>query len=99
MLIYHIVTPEVWETFKDKENYHAASLATEGFIHCSFAEQLGGVLQRYYKDARKVLILTLDAEKLTSKPVNEPSTNNEIYPHIYGEINKSAIVDIEEKDI
>ena len=99
MLIYHIVTPEVWENFKDKDSYEAESLTTEGFIHCSFAEQLDGVLQRYYKDAEKVLILTIDTEKLTSELINEPSTNNEIYPHIYGEINKSAIIDIEEKVI
>ncbi len=59
MNIYHIVTPEVWEKFKDKDFYEAESLKTEGFIHCSFAEQLDGVLQRYYKDARKVFILTL----------------------------------------
>lgn len=99
MKIYHIVTPEIWEKFKDKDFYYATSLKDEGFIHCSFAEQLDGVLQRYYKDAEKVLILTVDAEKLTSKLVNESSTNNEIYPHIYGKINKSSVVDIEEKTI
>ena len=99
MNIYHIVTPEVWETFKDKDFYYAPSLKTECFIHCSFAEQLDGVLQRYYRDEEKVLILTLDAEKLTSELVNEPSTNNEIYPHIYGKINKSAVVNIEERKI
>lgn len=99
MLIYHIVLPEIWENFKDKEEYEAESLLTEGFIHCSFAEQLDGVLQRYYSDAEKVLILTLETEKLTSKLVNEPSTNNEIYPHIYGKINKDAIVATEERKI
>ncbi len=99
MLIYHIVTPEIWETFKNKDSYHAASLTGEGFIHCSFAEQLDGVLQRYYKDAGKILILTLETEKLTSKLVNEPSTNNEIYPHIYGKINREAIANIEERKL
>lgn len=97
MLIYHIVLPEIWENFKDKEEYEAESLLTEGFIHCSFAEQLDGVLQRYYSDAEKVLILTLETEKLSSKLINELSTNNEIYPHIYGKINKSAIVEINER--
>lgn len=97
MLIYHIVTPEVWEKFKDEEEYEAESLSSEGFIHCSFAEQFEGVLQRYYSGVEKVLILTIEPEKLTSKLVNEPSTNNEIYPHIYGKINKSAIVEIKEK--
>lgn len=91
--------PEVWEKFKDENEYEAVSLQAEGFIHCSFAEQLDTVLNRYYKDAEKVLILEIETDKLTSKLVNEPSTNNEIYPHIYGEINKDAIVGIEEREI
>ena len=99
MLIYHIVTPEVWEKFKAEDFYEAESLATEGFIHCSFAEQIEGVLERYYKGSGKVLILTIEPEKLTSKIVNEPSTNDEIYPHIYGKINRNAIVEIEERKI
>ena len=93
MLIYHIVLPKVWEEFKDKEFYEAESLKTEGFIHCSFAEQLDAVLERYYRDAGDVLVLTIEPEKLTSRLVNEPSTNNEIYPHIYGKINRDAIVE------
>ena len=97
MLIYHIVTPEVWEHFKDKEFYEAESLHTEGFIHCSFAGQIEAVLQRYYSDAERVLILEIDTEKLTSKLIEEPSTNNEIYPHIYGAINREAIVGIEKR--
>ena len=97
MLIYHIVLPEVWKEFKDKEAYQAESLAAEGFIHCSFAEQLEAVLARYYSDAGDVLILTVETEKLTSPLVNEPSTNDEIYPHIYGTINSDAIVSVERR--
>jgi uncharacterized protein (DUF952 family) len=99
MTIYHIVLPEIWETFKEQDFYYATSLNTEGFIHCSFAEQIEGVLQRYYQGIEKVLILTIDSEKLTSKLVNEPSTNNEIYPHIYGQINRDAIVGIENRTL
>lgn len=99
MLIYHVVLPEIWEEFKNKAEYTAASLETEGFIHCSFAAQLEGVLQRYYADAEKVLILTIEPTELTSKLINEPSTNAEIYPHIYGKINREAIVEITERDL
>ena len=97
MKIYHIVLPEVWGKFKDEKFYEADSLASEGFIHCSFADQLEAVLQRHYKGAEKVLILTIDVERLTSKLVEESSTNNEIYPHIYGRINRDAIVGIAER--
>jgi uncharacterized protein (DUF952 family) len=99
MKIYHIVLPEVWEKFKDKDFYVAESLKTENFIHCSFENQLETVLQRYYKGVRKVLILEIEPEKLIAKLVNETSTNGEIYPHIYGKINADAIVGIEERKI
>jgi uncharacterized protein (DUF952 family) len=99
MFVYHIVLPEVWENFKDRASYTANSLAAEGFIHCSYASQLADVLNRYYSNAGKVLILKLDTSKLTSKLVEESSTNEEIYPHIYGPINLDAVVEVEEQEI
>ena len=97
MLIYHVVLPSVWAKFDGMPSYQAKSLSTEGFIHCSYANQLEGVLKRYYADAATVVILSLDTGKLESKLVEEPSTNNEVYPHIYGTINRTAIVGVEER--
>ena len=97
MLIYHIVTPEVWEKFKDETEYEAESLQSEGFIHCSYRSQLEGVLERYYKNRSKVLILHVNPHLLTANLIADPSTGGEVYPHIYGKINKPAIVETEEK--
>lgn len=99
MHIYHIVLPEVWEKFKTRPSYQAESLQTEGFIHCSYANQLEEVLKRYYANAKRVLILTIDTEKLLSKLVEEPSTGGEVYPHIYGRLNHNAVVSVEEREI
>lgn len=99
MFIYHIVLPDVWERFKDRPSYQPESLATEGFIHCSYPNQLEAVLRRYYSNAATVLILKIDTEKLLAKLVEEPSTGNEIYPHIYGRLNHNAIVAIEERQL
>jgi uncharacterized protein (DUF952 family) len=97
MFIYHIVLPDVWERFKTRPSYQPESLTTEGFIHCSYASQLETVLKRYYSNVEKVLILKIDTDKLLSKLVKEPSTNDEIYPHIYGRLNISAVVDVQER--
>jgi uncharacterized protein (DUF952 family) len=99
MPIYHIVLPEIWEKFREKKFYETDSLKAEGFIHCSFADQVGTVLRRYYKDAERILILHIEPNLLTSKLVEEPSTGGEIYPHIYGKINIEAIVETEEKKL
>ena len=97
MKIYHIAIPERWDEQKDNESYEHESLHTEGFIHCSYAGQLDTVLARYYSGTPRVLILHIDPELLTSKLVEEPSTGGEIYPHIYGHINRGAIVEINER--
>lgn len=97
MLIYHIVLPEDWAAF-DTELYRAKSLETEGFIHCSFADQLDGVIKRYYKGVKKLVIIEIESDKLMSRVLKEPSTNNEIYPHIYGPINRDAIVGVKFKN-
>jgi uncharacterized protein (DUF952 family) len=99
MIIYHIVTPETWEKFADETEYEAESLQNEGFVHCSYRNQLEEVLQRYYQGEKKVMILHINPHRLTSPLVAEPSTNREIYPHIYGKINKSAIADVEERNL
>jgi uncharacterized protein (DUF952 family) len=92
MLFYHTTTPEQWAQYENEAFYAAPSLYTEGFIHASFAEQLDKTLELHFKGIEKVWILTIDSELLTSKLVVEASRNGEAFPHIYGVINKLAIV-------
>ncbi len=96
MIIYHIVLPDDWAAF-DTHLYRHPSLAAEGFIHCSFAGQLDGVINRYYSGAEKVVVLEIESEALMSRMILEPSTNSDLYPHIYGPINRDAIVDVKER--
>ena len=99
MLIYHIVLPEKWNSLVSSEHYAAESLETEGFIHCSYENQLPGVLKRYYSRVEKVVILTIETEKLKSKLVAETSTGGEVYPHLYGRLNHNAVVNVEEREL
>jgi len=94
MRIYHIVLPDKWNAFRGTV-YEHESLAAEGFIHCSFEEQLDEVLERYFRGVDVVTILEIDPTKLNSRLVVEPSTNGESYPHIYGPINTDAIIGAE----
>ena len=91
MLIYHIVLPETWAAF-DTDLYEVESLWIEGFIHCSFESQLDGVIARYYAGEERVIILEIETDSLMSRVLNEPSTGSEIYPHVYGPINRKAIM-------
>lgn len=99
MLIYHITTHANWEKYQGRPSYQTESLHTHGFIHCSYEGQVEAVLKRYYSSYPKVLILTIETEKLRSKLVEEPSTGGEVYPHIYGRLNHNAVLNVEEREM
>ncbi len=92
-LIYHVTTLEEWEMAQKNGFYKADSLEIEGFIHCSTAHQVEGVLERYFAGKTNLIKLNIDPNKLTSKLVYElsPSINQE-FPHVFGVINLDAII-------
>lgn len=91
--------PAHWKKSENESSYSAESLESEGFIHCSFEDQVDIVLKRYYGGAGSVVILEIDPQQLTSELKIERSTNDEMYPHIYGEINREAVVKIRERKL
>ena len=95
-MIYHVVSNTSWQNAVQQGFYEAASLAQEGFIHTSKADQVAGVLNRYYKGETDLLLLHIDESLLTSTLQYElaPSVNEE-FPHIYGPLNVDAVVKIE----
>ena len=94
--IYHITTAAAWKKAQHDGAYSADSLATEGFIHCSTTDQVAGVLDRYYKGQTNLVKLTIEKSKVTSPLIFELATSiNEVFPHIHGPINLSAIVKVE----
>jgi len=95
-VIYHVTTIQEWHAAKEKGFYTAPSFEAEGFIHCSEAQQVQGVLERYYHGKTNLLKLEIDTDKLKSKLQYDlaPSVNEE-FPHVYGPINLDAVIDTE----
>jgi uncharacterized protein (DUF952 family) len=89
--IYHLVLRCVWEEHPDQP-YRAESLASEGFIHCSFAAQVASSANRFYADARDLLVLRIDPARLTSPLREEASGSGEVFPHIHGPLHRDAVV-------
>ena len=94
-MIYHVVKNADWQRAITLGFYAAPSLATQGFIHTSKKEQVAGVIRRYYADQTDLLLLHIDESKLTAPLIYElaPSVNEE-FPHVYGQINLDAVVDV-----
>ena len=95
-MIYHITAAASWEAQIASKAFSAESLENEGFIHACNAEQIAGVLDRYFKGMTDLLVLEIDESRLSAEIKYEgggPTT--ELYPHVYGPIEKLAIVSIE----
>jgi uncharacterized protein (DUF952 family) len=92
---YHIVPAEVWERSDPTRPYAAASLVSEGFIHCTDGEAaLYATADRHFgDDPRALLVLTLDLAA-TGSPwrVDDPTG---IYPHVFGTIDRAAILAVQ----
>ncbi len=93
-IIYHIVSSENWAKFAGQPGYEADSLQTEGFIHLSEQHQIAGVLERYYQNTPDLLLLHIDPAKLTPELRYEEASNGDRFPHLYGPIDREAILHI-----
>jgi uncharacterized protein (DUF952 family) len=95
-MIFHVVTGQNWQNALQLGFYEAESLAKEGFIHTSTAEQVAGVLERYYPNQNNLFLLHIDETKLTAPLKYElaPSVNEE-FPHIFGRLNLDAVAKVE----
>ena len=91
--IYHLTTQDAWNAARTAGEYRAESLATEGFIHASTAEQVEASANRFFALETNLLLLELAPEQLKSPLRWEASSHSEHpFPHVYGPINVEAVV-------
>ena len=89
--LFHIVAVRDWAVAEAVGTYTPESLGTEGFVHCSYAHQVAGVLDRRFPGATDVVVVEFDASALDVR--NEDSYGEGIsYPHVYGAIPTGAAV-------
>ena len=89
--IFHLTTALEWEAAQQAGAYRADSLETEGFIHCSYVEQVERVAQARYRDTPDLVILAVDATGLDVRDEQGDSGSDERFPHVYGEVPISAV--------
>lgn len=98
MKIFHVATAADWREAQASGRYitstRGRTLAEEGFIHASRADQWQGVRERFYADVSEPLVLlVIDTDRLTAPVVEEPvSDSEETFPHVYGAIDSKAVV-------
>jgi uncharacterized protein (DUF952 family) len=89
--IFHITQRSKWSTAKNLGSYRGDTLAAEGFIHCSTIGQVVGSANRFFAGQQDLVILVIN-EDLIQPTVQYEGEPDNLFPHIYGELNVGAVV-------
>ena len=91
--LIHVTTRELWEAGAARGSYVPPGFESEGFIHCCTRSQLERVLADHFEAQDAVCLLVLDAAVIKAEVKYERAANGDDYPHIYGPIEPSAVIE------
>jgi glutathione S-transferase len=96
--LFHIALPADWARAQHDgmvtDSTRDVSLEQEGYIHCSFAEQVAATARRFYGDLPEIVLLRVDPDRVTSPIVVEDLVGSGVeFPHVYGPIDVSAVLE------
>ncbi|MHB8507309.1 MAG: DUF952 domain-containing protein [Candidatus Dormibacteria bacterium] len=95
--IFHVARRAKWEAAQATGEYRQSTLDSTleeiGYIHCSFEHQLAAVAAKHYRGQRDLVLLEIDPW-LVGADIRDENTSGgeELYPHIYGALEITAVV-------
>ena len=93
-MLYHLISQYYFDGQPADEPYAPASLFAEGFIHLSATpQQVTWVANAFYAQVLDLVALVIDEAQLDA-PLRWDETPDGPFPHLYGPLNRDAIVDI-----
>lgn len=96
--LFHLASRATWASAKRAGSYESSTrdqlLSEVGFIHCSYLDQILKSADRFYAgvDPEELVILVIDPVRLDAELIVEPTGSGEMFPHIYGPLNPSAVL-------
>jgi uncharacterized protein (DUF952 family) len=99
-LIHHVALARDWADAQAAGEYAVSTLgrtlAEEGYIHASRADQWPGVRARFYAGVTEPLVLlVIDPDRLAAEVRDEAVPGlEETFPHVYGPIDLEAVVEV-----
>ncbi len=94
-LIFHICRQREWEAALDSGEYAGSSQdLADGFIHFSAADQVVRSAAKHRAGQTGLVLLGVDPEALGEALKWEPSRSGKLFPHLYGHLRPSAVVEI-----
>jgi uncharacterized protein (DUF952 family) len=93
--IYKISPASAWREAERQGVYKgSADDLRDGFIHFSTAAQVAETARRHYFGQTGLFLIAVDADALGDALRWERSRNDELFPHLYGELDIGAVTAI-----
>jgi len=96
-MMFHITTQDAWDEAARAGSYRADTLETEGFIHCSSAEQVAEVANVRFRGREDLVLLWIEPERVRAEiKYEDASDGSGTFPHIYGPLDIDAVARVTE---
>jgi uncharacterized protein (DUF952 family) len=90
--IYKITSASAWREAERQGVYRgSADDRRDGYIHFSTASQLAATARKHFAGQTGLFLVAVDAAALGDALRWEPSRNDELFPHFYGELDPAAV--------
>lgn len=104
MQVFHLALRGEWDDAVERARPYdrstiGVSLAEEGYIHCSFPDQVAATAERYYAGRDDVVVLVVDTGRLDVEVrVEDLHGSGVAFPHIYGTIPIDSVIEVIDVD-
>jgi uncharacterized protein (DUF952 family) len=93
--IYKICPASAWREAERQGVFKGSPVdLRDGFIHFSTASQVEETARKHFAGEAGLFLIAVDADALGDALRWEPSRNNELFPHLYGDLDLGAVVDV-----
>lgn len=95
LAIYKICPASAWREAERQGVFRgSADDIRDGFIHFSTASQVAETADKHFSGERGLFLIAVDADALGKELRWERSRNDELFPHLYGDLDLGAVIRI-----
>ena len=95
-MIFKICPAPLWEQAERLGRFRGSrDDARDGFIHFSTAAQAAETAAKHFAGQDDLLLVSVDVDRLGPSLKWEPSRGGALFPHLYGDLDLSAVMKVE----
>lgn len=94
--LFKICPAPLWRQAERAGVFHGSEVdRRDGYIHLSTSAQAVETAARHFSGQNDLLLVRVDSAKLGSRLKWEPSRGGRLFPHLYGDLDLTAVLKVE----